>query len=210
MVVEYRNPLIITFEGGEGCGKTTQIEKFAPWFRENYGPCIATKEPGGDAVGEKIRELLLDPNLTIHSHAELFLFEAARDQFMNNIIKPNIDKNISVLSDRFYDSTMAYQSYGRRIRKERINYLNEMVVGLRAPNLTFVIDINPERGLENALMRGKLSRIDAESLEFHTRVNNGFLQIAKENPDRCVLIQYEEGIEKVQSKIREEFSSKFL
>jgi len=205
-----KKPLFISFEGGDGSGKTSQIEAFTPWFETYYGPVVATKEPGGDEVGKKIRELLLDPKLVIHDYAELFLFMALRDQFLRNIVKPNLSRDISVISDRFFDSTMAYQGYGRRLDKRFIESLNLKIVGPTSPNLTYILDINPEKGLENAKKRGTLSRIDTESLNFHRDVNEGFRKIAEDNPCRCVLISYEEGIENIQDKIREEFNKRFL
>ena len=147
-----KKPLFISFEGGDGSGKTSQIEAFTPWF-ETY---------------------------------------------------------ISVISDRFFDSTMAYQGYGRRLDKRFIESLNLKIVGPTSPNLTYILDINPEKGLENAKKRGTLSRIDTESLNFHRDVNEGFRKIAEDNPCRCVLISYEEGIENIQDKIREEFNKRFL
>ena len=146
----------------------------------------------------------------IHDYAELFLFMALRDQFLRNIVKPNLSRDISVISDRFFDSTMAYQGYGRRLDKRFIESLNLKIVGSTSPNLTYILDINPEKGLENAKKRGTLSRIDTESLNFHRDVNEGFRKIAEDNPCRCVLISYEEGIENIQDKIREEFNKRFL
>lgn len=205
-----RNPLFITFEGGEGSGKSTQIIYFYQWFCINYGRAFSTREPGGEPIAEKIRGILLDPeNKGLNKTAELLLFQAARAQFINSVVNPNLEKGISVLCDRFIDSTTAYQGYGRGNSLEHIDYLQKLVCGVLVPDLTFVIDINAERGLANASKRGKLSRFDAEAIEFHKRVNEGYKRIAVSDPGRCVLIPYEDGIENVQNKIRTEFFRRY-
>ena len=205
-----KTPLFITFEGGEGAGKSTQIKSFLPWFKQMYGPAMATREPGGEPVAEKIRKIILNKKNIIHPYTELSLFNAARVQVMNEIVKPKLDEGVSVILDRFYDSTVAYQGYGRGISVHEIGFFNSIVVGGYFPNLTFVIDVPPEIGLTNAKERGELSRIDSERLEFHRRVNKGFIEIAEQNLERCVLIQYEEGISNVQDKIRKEFSRRYF
>tara|TARA_Y100000310_G_scaffold298381_1_gene332274 strand:- start:73 stop:726 length:654 start_codon:yes stop_codon:yes gene_type:complete len=205
-----REPLFVTFEGGEGCGKSSQVELFREFFELGYGPAIATREPGGDVVAEKIREVILDKDHIIGDHAELLLYGAARGQFVENIVEPNLDRGISVISDRFYDSTDAYQGAGRWINRRYIEQLNEMVAGDFDPDLTFVIDIDPRVGLKNRARDGNENRLDLENIEFHDRVNNRFREIAEENPERCVLIRYVDGIDNVQARIREEFSKKYL
>jgi len=202
--------LFITLEGGEGCGKTTQAGLFHSWFSKKYGRAVETREPGGEPVAEKIRDVLLDRSNNIRDYAELFLYFAARDQFLNGIVRPNLEEGKSVIADRFSDSTTAYQGYGRKIDLNYIDFIQRRIIGKTIPDITFIIDVDPEVGLINAKNRGHLSRIDAEDLEFHTRVNNGFRKIARDNLSRCVLIPYQEGIDNVQLKMREEFSRKYL
>ncbi len=176
-----------------------------------YGKAISTREPGGVSIGEKIRVILLDPeNTDMDSGTELLLYSASRSQFVSKIVKPNLEKGISVLSDRFYDSTTAYQGVGRNIDLEVISYLNNFASKGIKPDLTYVIDVDPEIGIRNAVVRGLLNRLDAEGMDFHKRVRNGFLDVAKSNLDRCVVIPYEEGVENVQRSIRRVFFEKYL
>lgn len=205
-------PLFITFEGGEGSGKTTQCNLFYNWFKEFYdGSAIKVREPGGVIISEKIREILLDnTNKNMDNLTELFLFEAARSQFMRELINPSLSKGISIISDRFYDSTIAYQGYGRDMQVEFIEILNLKTVKGNHPDLTFIIDVDPEIGLANRLNGGNVNRIDSETFDFHKRVNEGFREIAKLNPGRCVLIPYENGIVNVQNKIIREFNQRYF
>ncbi|MEA3329240.1 MAG: dTMP kinase [Nanoarchaeota archaeon] len=209
-----KEPLFITFEGGEGTGKSTQAELFHSWFLEEYGSAILTREPGGVKVSEDIRSVLLNPENEISGLTELLLFEAARTEFVEKVVSPNIEFKKSVVSDRFYDSTTAYQGYGRNLSLEIIDYLNNLAVSRDEksyhPNLTFLIDIDPEIGLERAGKRGELNRLDKESAEFHEKVRFGFLEIAKNNFNRVVVIQGDNSVDEVQSEIKEEFSKRYL
>lgn len=142
--------------------------------------------------------------------AELFLFGAARASFYLHAVIPAIMEGKSVVLDRSGDSTTAYQGYGRGVDIDLINSVNVHATFGRSPDLTFVIDVNAEVGLRNASKRGKLNRIDSEKLEFHEKVREGYLEIARLNPQRCVVIPYKEGVDKVYAKIRQEFAKKYL
>jgi dTMP kinase len=202
-------PLFITFEGGEGSGKSTQAKLFYDFFKEKYGNAVLTREPGGVKESEQIREIILNPDNNLTGITELFLFEAARTEFVKKIVHPNIQNGISVISDRFYDSTTVYQGYGRGLPIQIINELNSLASNLYNPDLTFIIHVPIKTGLENAKKRGLLNRLDKESDEFHEKVRKGFFIVAEDNPERCVSINYEEGIERVQEKIRNEFSIRY-
>lgn len=177
----------ITFEGGEGTGKSTQARKLAERLEATGIPVIVTREPGGTALGEDIRALILkdrpqDP-LT-----ELLLFAAARAEHMTSVIRPALDEGTWVISDRFIDSTRVYQGKLYAIEPELIATLERFTVGHEFPNLTLILDLPPEAGLERAASRGTLSRYDAERIETHETLREGFLEIATAEPERCVLI----------------------
>jgi len=205
-----REPLFITLEGGEGCGKSTQIKLFYKWFSENYGHGIVTREPGGVEISEKIREILKDPkNTGMDILTEFLLFEASRAQFVKEILEPNITQGISVISDRFTDSTSVYQGIVGGISLEIINYLNKLTTNGKNPDLTYILAVDVGEGLRRAGKRGELDRLDLLGIDFHRKVNQGYLDIAKENPERCVVIP-EGDIASVQRNMRTEFFRRYL
>lgn len=177
----------ITFEGGEGTGKSTQARLLAERLENSGISAILTREPGGTALGEDIRALILkdrpqDP-LT-----ELLLFAAARAEHMTSVIRPALDDGTWVISDRFIDSTRVYQGKLYAIEPEFIATLEKYTVGHDLPDLTLILDLAPEAGLERAASRGTLSRYDAERIETHETLRRGFLEIAESEADRCILI----------------------
>ncbi len=185
--------IFITFEGGEGCGKSTVMENVYQMIVPYVGPSnlVSLREPGSDPVSEQIRNILLNPENkdSLQSLTELFLFEAARSQFVSNILKPNLEQNKIVLCDRYFDSTTAYQGYGRGISLEYINYLNRLASQEIIPDLTLLLDSPVEVGLERALGNGKkLDRIEQEGFDFLEKVRQGFLEIAKNYSDRFIII----------------------
>lgn len=190
----------ITFEGGEGTGKSTQARKLAERLEAAGIPVIVTREPGGTALGEDIRALILkdrpqDP-LT-----ELLLFAAARAEHMTAVIRPALDDGTWVISDRFIDSTRVYQGKLYAIETELIASLERFTVGHEVPNLTLILDLPPEAGLERAASRGTLSRYDAARIETHETLREGFLEIATAEPDRCVLIDGNLPVESVATAV---------
>lgn len=209
--MESKPALFITFEGGEGGGKTSQIRIFKQWFEAIYGPVYQTREPGGCSIAEHIRTILLDTANTAMDHvAELLLYQAARAQHVGEVILPKLEQGISVISDRFYDSTRAYQGAARNLDLDLINQLNKIGSKGKDPDLTYLIDVSPEVGLARAGRRGLLDRLDSESMDFHQRVRQGFLDIAKENPERVVIINGESSVIEVQRAIRTEFFKRYL
>jgi dTMP kinase len=196
----------ISFEGIEGCGKTTQITRLTEFLKSHSMAHTVTREPGGTAVGEGIRKILLNSE-TIHLTAasELLLFFASRSQNILEKIKPALDRGDMVICDRFYHASMAYQGYGRGIPLDFITRLTELVCDRFRPELTILLDIEPAVGLARARARnhGRVEdegRFEAEDLEFYARVRNGYLELAKKDA-RIKVIPADRSIEEVHRDI---------
>jgi dTMP kinase len=181
--------MFITFEGIEGAGKGTALERTRQWLAGEGRKALVTREPGGSALGRELRALLLAADQAIEPEAELFLYLADRAQHVRQIIRPALDRNEIVLSDRYADSTLIYQGYGRGLGLDALAALNAMAVGGLWPDLTFLLDLPPETGLERARSRNKAlglemleGRFEAEDLAFHRRVRQGYLTLASERP----------------------------
>ena len=195
--------MFITFEGTEGSGKTTQINHLANKLSEAGCSFQNTREPGGSNVGNQIREILLDPvNERLSATSELLLYAASRAQHVREVIVPALKNGKIVISDRFSDATVAYQGYGRNLDLVLINHLNQIATDGLAPDLTFLLNLPVEIGLQRAsISRGKLDRIERESLEFHERVQNGYLAIAKEDTNRIKIIDATQPIDVIFNEI---------
>ncbi len=179
----------ITFEGVEGAGKSTQAKMLHAFLKERNIPSVLTREPGGTNLGKKIREILLTPTDEIFPpNAELMLYEADRNIHVHNVIKPNLEKSVTVICDRFTDSTLAYQGYARGLDLNLIEELNNIATEGLKPDLTFLIDIPVEEGFKRIKKEREIDRIEKESLEFHRRLREGFLKIAEKNKDRVIVI----------------------
>jgi dTMP kinase len=177
----------ITFEGIEASGKTTQINLLYDYLKSIGKNVIKTREPGGTKIGQKIREILLSKwDEKFPYIAELLLYEADRNIHIHNIIKPSLEAGYIVLSDRYIDSTTAYQHYARGIDYEIVSYLNTLATDRLKPNLTFLIDIPAQISLKR-LSESK-DRIESEDIEFHKKLREGFLKIAENEKDRFVVI----------------------
>ena len=205
---------LITIEGCEGCGKTTQSEMLKQYLESKGLTVILTREPGGSIVAEQVRNILLNPDFKVAPYCELMLYEAARAQHLGDIIKPSLEKGYVVICDRFIDSTIAYQGYARGIDKEVIKKLNNIATSGLKPDLTIYLDINPNKGIKKAKMvnKGKLTggdRIERESLKFHNNVRKGFLELAKKYPNRIKKVKTNEVIEKTQKEINKEIDKFF-
>lgn len=182
------NGAFITFEGGEGCGKSTQLRLLADALREAGHIVRVVREPGGTRVGEGIRDLLLDPeNTGMDPVAELMLYEAARAQVTAQVIVPALRAGEVVLCDRFFDSTTAYQGHARGLDLVMIRALNVIASGGLAPHRTLVLDLDPAVGIARATSGGA-DRLESEALAFHAAVREGFLTIAAEEPERVRII----------------------
>lgn len=180
----------ITFEGGEGAGKSTQIHRLAEWLKAQGKDVVITREPGGTVHAESIRELVVqgatDRWLPV---SELLLHTAARYDHIERLIKPALIAGNYVLCDRFVDSTIAYQGWGHGIRTERIEGLMKVAIANFTPDITFILDIDVNTGMERAAARkGKEDRYERLGVDFHQRVRQGFLSIAKADPKRCVVL----------------------
>ena len=192
----------ITVEGTEGVGKTTNINFIKSWFRQNEIKFVATREPGGTPLAEEIRDLLLKPrDELVVSSAELLLMFAGRAQHLNKVILPALQADTWVLCDRFTDATYAYQGFGRQMSSELIVQLENIVQGDIGPDLTLLLDIPVEIGLERANDRGDPDRFEQEQQDFFNRVRAGYLSLANENSDRYVVIDASQEIQGVQTDI---------
>ena len=200
--------LFVTFEGLEGCGKSTQVKMFFHFLNKKGIPVRVTKEPGGTKIGDEIRKILLDQkNNGMDYKAEMLLFLASRSENVRLNIIPALEKGETVLSDRFFDSTTAYQGYGRGIDIDTINNLNHLVVGKAVPDLTFILDIEPNIGLKRStsFSDSREIRFEEEFISkkiingklFLDRVRDGYYQIAKDNAKRIKLINANRSKEEI-------------
>jgi dTMP kinase len=201
--------LFITFEGVEGSGKTTQIQRLKKYLTQKGIPCKVTREPGGSSIGEKIRKILLNPDhRKMVPTSELLLYEAARAQHVKEVIKPFLRKGGVVLCDRFSDATVAYQGHGRRIDLKWIERLNRLASQGIRPDVTFLLDCPSDVGLKRALQRNRMlkqekeGRFEKEEIQFHRQVRKGYLDIARKEPHRVKVIDTREGEDRVFAKIR--------
>ena len=196
--------LFITFEGIDGCGKSTQVEYFKSLMQQNNIDFITVREPGGTAISEKIRALLLDPeNKEMTDEAEVLLFAAARAQLVRQVILPALNEGKHVLCDRFYDSSIAYQGYGRRIGADFVKNANAYALESCTPDYTLFFDISPEAVRSRVLSRGECDRMENEQAEFHNRVYMGYVELKKSCPGRIIPIDASGSIEEVNRKVLE-------
>lgn len=180
----------ITFEGPEGCGKSTQAKLLYQSILNRGMQAILTREPGGLPEGEAIRTVLKSPEYHLTNLAQMYLFSASRNMFVTRLVKPNLENGVHVIADRFADSTRAYQGYaggGDLAKIEKL--ITESTEGI-SPDLTIMIDIDPEIGLAKEVEDSSFSKL---GLEYHKRVRVGYLEIAKQNPQRCLVIPYRPG-----------------
>jgi len=186
--------IFITFEGIEGCGKTTQIGLLTSFLESLHRPFLLTREPGGTGVGEQIRQILLSSeNVGIEPMAELYLYAAARVQHIRQVISPALREGKLVICDRFADATLAYQGYGRGMDLAWIEEIHARTMENVKPDLTFLLDLPVEEGLRRALKRMekhsvKEDRFEKEALDFHRRVREGYLILARNQPRRIVAL----------------------
>lgn len=194
--------VLVTFEGGEGSGKSTQLAVLAARLERAGVRVRALREPGGTRAGEAVREILLDPgHAGLDATAELLLYEASRAQLVAEVIEPALAAGEVVLLDRFYDSTTAYQGYARGLSLDHVRALNEIATAGCTPDVTLLFDIDPAEGLRRATTTGA-DRLESEDLSFHRAVRDGFLAIAASEPERLRVIDASGDVETVAERVR--------
>ncbi len=194
--------LFITFEGPDGCGKTTQARLLAEYLESRGVPVLLTREPGGTPISEQIRQVLLSTrNLAMRAETEALLFSAARAQIVTELIRPALAAGKIVLCDRYADSTLAYQGYGLGLDLDLLRAITRFATGGLAPDLTFYVDVPAEIGLARR-QRGKTNRLDQKDVEYHARVRAGYLELARAEPQRWVVVDGTRSVQVVQREIR--------
>ena len=201
----------ITFEGSEGCGKTTQAQKLAERLAGSGVTHLVTREPGGTPIGETIRELLqfAPHNSRMTPETELFLFEASRSQLVREIINPALERGICVIADRFFDSTTVYQGAARTLDRELIERLNTFAVGDCIPDVTFVLDVDAATAKSRMQGPRKTDRMEQQPAEFYERVREGYRALAKREPSRVVLIDGSRTTDEIENEIWKILASRF-
>ena len=192
--------LFITFEGGEGAGKTSVLKAIGDRLKERQIDALLTREPGGIEIAEKIRAIILDPSHTeMHERTEALLYAAARAQHFYEKIVPALDNGKHVLCDRFIDSSLAYQGYAREIGVNEVLAINEFAIGKRLPDVTIFFNISPEKGLAriHTTRTDELNRLDVESLTFHEKVYEGYEEAMRRYPERFKIINADQELEQV-------------
>lgn len=201
--------MFITFEGPEGSGKTTQIQALYSALRGRGCDVVLTREPGGTAIGDQIRQVLLDPaNHEMLPEAEILLFSASRAQLVGQLVRPALARGAIVICDRFADSTMAYQGYGRGLGLESLRRITQFATGGLTPDLTVYLDIDVEEGLRRKRTAGRQdaeawNRLDQETLDFYKRVRRGYLALASAEPGRWLVVDAARPQDVIQQDIRE-------
>jgi len=199
---------LISFEGIEGCGKSTQIKLAAEFLEKQGFQVVVTREPGATVMGREIRRLLLSPDFSPEAITELFLYLADRQEHVQKVIKPHLEQGCQVLVDRYIDSTWVYQGYARNGDLDLIIRLNKLVTGGLLPCRTFLLDCPPELGLQRARSRnftdgshGNEDRFEQLEIAFHQRVRDGFMQLAKEHPERFMILDGSQEIQTIHLQI---------
>ena len=194
--------LLITFEGPDGSGKTTQARLLVEYLQARGYPVIYTREPGGTEISEQIRQVILSTrNKAMQREAEVLLFSAARAQIVAELIRPALAADKIVICDRYADSTMAYQGYGLGLDLDALRAITRFATGGLVPALTFYVDVPAEIGLARR-HRGETNRLDQKDVAYHARVRNGYLELARAEPQRFVVIDGTRTIDAVQQEIR--------
>ena len=200
----------ISFEGGEGGGKSTQAVRLAGFLRSKGLDVVETREPGGTQQGEQLRDLLVqgDPDRW-SSFSELLMMTAARVEHVNRLIEPSLAAGKWVICDRFLDSTLAYQGIAGGLGLDMVRPLQDTAVGKTVPDVTFLLDVREEAGLQRAEKRGGAARFEKKQAEFHSKVRDGFLALAAESPDRIVVVDAEDTFDAVWQQIEGEMKQRF-
>jgi len=201
----------ITFEGSEGCGKSTQVQRLATHLERCGVPYLVTREPGGTPIGETIRELLqfAPHNTGMTPETELLLFEASRSQLVRETIKPALERGVCVIADRFFDSTTVYQGAARKLDRQIVQRLNAFAVGGCVPDMTFVLDIDAATARSRMQEPRRADRMEQQPAEFYERVRGAYRELAEREPNRIVLIDGSGDADKVENEIWKIISSRY-
>lgn len=192
--------LFITFEGPDGSGKTTQIQELKKYLEKNGFNAIITREPGGTPIGEKIRQIILDKNNQEMDYVtEALLYAASRAQHVSQVIKPALEQGRMVICDRFMDSSIVYQGYGRKLG-DSVRIMNEIAVRDCLPDVTFLLKINPGIG-KSRIEEGEQDRLELEKMEYHNEVYRGYMELSKQYPERIICIDAGRSIEEIRIEI---------
>lgn len=204
-----KKSFIISFEGGEACGKSTQVKLFKEYLDKNKFDYIALREPGGTVTGEKIREILLDPKLELNSKTETLLFNAARAQIIEEKVKPALEQGKLIVFDRFFDSTLVYQGYSIDKDPDKIlPIINFATDGIK-PDLTILLNQPAELSFKRKIEENKLDRIEQRGLEYYKKLENGFFSLAHKYPDRIKIVDAVGTIEEVHNRIVKVFEEEY-
>jgi len=202
--------MFITLEGPEGSGKTSHIKPLTEWLTAQGHKVFATREPGGTNIGEQIRAVIHDlKNTEMHPRTETLLYQAARAQIVEQVIKPLLAAGEIVISDRYYDSTIAYQGYGHQQNLDEVRALVKYATGGLTPNLTILLDVEVEVGLKRKKQNNvEWNRMDAYEVEFYRRVRAGYLEMVKQEPKRWVVVDASQSWDEVQEGLRKIIEAK--
>jgi len=203
--------VFITLEGPEGSGKTSHMNPLSNWLKEQGRNVLCTREPGGTSISEQIRTVIHDlKNKEMHPHTETLLYQAARAQIVEQLIKPELQKGVIVICDRFADSTLAYQGYGHQQDLDQVRSLIHYATSGLKPDLTILLDLDVEIGLKRSNQRrsngGEWNRLDAYNLEFHQRVRKGYLELVLQEPERWIMVDASLPWKEVQASLRKVIS----
>lgn len=195
--------MFITLEGPEGSGKTSHIPPLVDYLREKGYTVFPTREPGGTSIGEQIREVIHDlKNVEMHPRTETLLYQAARAQIVEQVFKPRLRSGEIVISDRYYDSTIAYQGYGHQQDLEQVRTLVKYATDGLVPDLTVLLDVDVEEGLRRKKKDNEWNRLDAYTIEFHQRVHAGYKEMVNAEPNRWVVVDAGRKWDEVQEELR--------
>lgn len=198
--------LFISFEGSDGTGKTTQVRLFAEYLSSKGYDVLLTREPGGTRISESIREMILDPvNKEMDGHTEALLYAAARAQLVAELLMPAVESGRIIVCDRFMDSSIAYQGFARGLGADDVRRINEFAVHGLQPDITFFMDLPPEKAMKRVEREGGKDRLEAESMDFHMQVYRGFIELSEHFKDRYVRVDASDSIENIAAFIRNYF-----
>ena len=204
--------MFITLEGPEGSGKTSHIHHLVEYLRERGHIVFSTREPGGTSISEQIRDILHDlKNAEMHPRTETLLYQAARAQIVEQVIKPRLDVGEIVISDRYYDSTIAYQGYGHQQNLEQVRALVKYATGGLVPDFTVLLDLDVEVGLQRKKKNNaEWNRMDDHEVQFYQRVRAGYLEMVKQEPNRWVIVDSGQKWESVQDELRKVIEGRII